>query len=62
VPYWTTVGAHAPFVVGELACGNLGNRAEVLRLLQRLPLAPIATDTEAMELIELRSLMGRGIG
>ena len=51
-----------PFVLGELACGNLKNRAEVLRLLGKLPAAPIATDREALDYIERRALMGRGLG
>lgn len=51
-----------PFVVGELACGNLKNRREVLRLLGDLPSAPTATDPEALSFIERRALMGRGIG
>lgn len=51
-----------PFVVGELACGNLEQRDEVLRLLGDLPAAPTATDQEVLELIERRALMGRGIG
>jgi predicted nucleic acid-binding protein len=51
-----------PFVIGELACGLLRNRAEVLGLLQRLPHVPTATDDEALGLIERRGLMGRGIG
>ena len=51
-----------PFVLGELACGNLKNRAEVLQLLEDLPAAPTATDPEVLGLIERRALMGRGIG
>ena len=51
-----------PFVLGELACGNLKNRGEVLRLLGALPGAPMATDREARDFIERRALMGRGIG
>lgn len=51
-----------PLVIGELACGDLKNRAEVLHLLAALPVAPIATDDEALLLIEKRRLMGRGIG
>ena len=51
-----------PFVLGELACGNLKNRGEVLRLLGDLPAAPLATDPEALDYIERRALMGRGIG
>ena len=51
-----------PFVLGELACGNLANRSEVLELLGGLPAAPSATDPEALEFIERRTLMGQGIG
>jgi predicted nucleic acid-binding protein len=51
-----------PFVVGEIACGNLVNRQQVLALLQSLPGVPVASDAEALGFIEQRSLMGRGIG
>lgn len=51
-----------PFILGELACGNLKNRREVLQLLGDLPAAPTASDTEALAFIEQRNLMGRGIG
>lgn len=51
-----------PFVLGELACGNLRNRRDVLRLLGDLSVAPAATDSEALVFIERRALMGRGIG
>ena len=37
-----------PFVVGELACGNLRARAEVLGLLQALPQVQVATDKEVL--------------
>jgi predicted nucleic acid-binding protein len=48
--------------VGELACGNLGNRAEVLALLGNLPRTTVATDEETLFFIERHALMGRGIG
>jgi len=51
-----------PFVVGELACGNLKNRREILQLLGDLPGAPVASDREVLEFIERRALMGRGLG
>lgn len=51
-----------PFVVGELACGNLRNREEVLMALRRLPEATVARDQEVLHFIESRRLMGRGIG
>ncbi len=49
-------------VVGELACGNLRNRQEVLALLGNLPEVPIATHDEVLFFIERYRLMGRGIG
>lgn len=51
-----------PSVLGELACGNLKNRGEMLAPLKHLPAAPTATDSEALGLIEPRAPMGRGIG
>ena len=51
-----------PFVIGELACGNLKNRREVLDLLAALPLAVIASNKETLLFIERRRLMGKGIG
>ena len=50
------------FVVGELACGHLCSRAEVLGLLQALPPMPVSTDKEVLFFIEQHQLMGRGIG
>jgi hypothetical protein len=41
-----------PFVLGELACGNLANRSEVLELLGNLPAAPTATDPEAVPVLD----------
>jgi predicted nucleic acid-binding protein len=51
-----------PFIIGELACGNLGNRAEILMLLQALPSVPIVEPTELLDFIENKMLMGRGLG
>ena len=51
-----------PFVLGELACGNLRNREMVLRLLKDLPRAAVATDEEVLFFIDRHALMGRGIG
>lgn len=51
-----------PFVQGELACGNLRNRREILSLLEALPQAPITTHSEALSLVDRRSLMGSGLG
>ena len=51
-----------PFVIGELACGNLQRRAEVLTLLRDLPPGSAATDEEVLFFIERHSVMGRGVG
>ena len=51
-----------PFVLGELACGNLNRRAEILSYLATLPEAPRARDSEVMNLLELRKLWGQGLG
>lgn len=51
-----------PFVMGELACGNLSNRGELLALFAELPLVTIATNEEVMHLIERQKLNGKGLG
>ena len=51
-----------PFVIGELACGNLKNRNAVLAMLQDLPKVISASDAEALHYIEQHQLMGCGIG
>ena len=51
-----------PFVVGELALGNLANRDTVLSALKGLPQAQVATDQEVQHLITATRLFGTGIG
>ena len=51
-----------PFIIGELACGNLSNRSELLTLFRNLPQAVVASHEEVMTLIEQESLMGKGLG
>lgn len=51
-----------PFIVGELACGNLKNRREILSLLQLLPPATQATPEEILQFIDQYHLMGKGLG
>ncbi|MBN1867966.1 type II toxin-antitoxin system VapC family toxin [Candidatus Sumerlaeota bacterium] len=51
-----------PFVIGELACENLANREEILRLLAALPSVTAASHEEALELVERHALAGSGIG
>lgn len=51
-----------PFIIGELACGNLKNRNEILSLLHSLPMAPVLDHDEVLYFIESNKLMGIGIG
>lgn len=51
-----------PFIIGELACGNLINRAEVLALMEALPLSLPVTNEEFHHFLNQNKLMGRGIG
>lgn len=51
-----------PFVLGELACGNLQNRKELIALLHALPSTTKLEDDELLLFIEHHRVMGRGIG
>jgi predicted nucleic acid-binding protein len=51
-----------PFVIGELACGSIGNRRHILGCLQALVSLPKAEDDEVLLFIERRGLMQRGLG
>ena len=51
-----------PFVLGELACGNLANRAEILDLLANMPRLPVMDDAFVLSFIEQHALTGKGIG
>jgi len=51
-----------PFIIGELACGNMKNREEILSLLQALPMAIEADHEEVMEYVVQNKLMGKGLG
>jgi predicted nucleic acid-binding protein len=51
-----------PHVVGELACGSLVRRTELLGLLRALPKATLASEAEAHRLVDAHRLHGRGIG
>jgi hypothetical protein len=50
------------FVIGELACGNLERRAELLSLLDALPQVPQVRHDEVLAFIASKHLMGRGLG
>jgi predicted nucleic acid-binding protein len=51
-----------PFIIGELACGSMVNRQEILGLLETLPAATAADHDEVLRLVEGRHLYGVGIG
>jgi predicted nucleic acid-binding protein len=53
-----------PWVIGELALGNLRRRtrADVLQMLHGLPQATLAADHEVLALVEHEKLYGIGIG
>lgn len=51
-----------PWVTGELACGNLANRSNILYLLKSLPQVQVATDDEVLFFVEKHRIFGKGIG
>lgn len=51
-----------PFVIGEIACGRLADRAAILQPLGLLPAAVAADDDEAVGFIERHRLYGKGLG
>lgn len=51
-----------PFVIGELALGNLRNRDTVLGALQDMPQAAVATEPEVLRFIGEKGLFGLDIG
>ena len=51
-----------PLVIGELACGNLKQRTEILSLLHALPVLPRVSDDEILFFIEKHRLFGKGLG
>jgi predicted nucleic acid-binding protein len=50
------------FVLGELACGILPRRDEVLLLIRTLPRLAVVSHDEAMALVTERRIWGRGLG
>ncbi len=51
-----------PFIIGELACGSLKNRHEIIQLLEALPIVEVLEHHEVMTFIESQSLMSQSIG
>ncbi len=51
-----------PMIIGELACGNLGNRQQLLELWQNMPSITECGHDEVLIFLESHQLMGKGIG
>ena len=51
-----------PFIIEELACGNLANRQEFVELLEALPTVAVAHHEEVLELLDQERLYGTGLG
>lgn len=51
-----------PFVIGELALGNLRQRDIILSSLKNLPMAVVADESEVLGFIERHKVHGIGIG
>lgn len=51
-----------PFVIGELACGNLARRTVLLGSLSELPQVQTVGHAEVLSFVETRRLTGRGLG
>ena len=47
-----------PFIIGELACGNISNRIEIISLMQSLPMLDAVEDEELLLFIEHNKMMG----
>ena len=51
-----------PFVLGEIACGSLSDRALVLELLHDLPMTSVAEADEVLRFIDGHRIYGKGLG
>jgi predicted nucleic acid-binding protein len=51
-----------PFVIGELAMGNVNRRDLILTALRKLPEALVAREEEVLQFVAARRLFGLGIG
>ena len=51
-----------PFIVGEITCGRLTDRREILGLLAALPHGPEIEHGEALAFLERHQLAGSGLG
>ena len=49
-------------IIGELGCGDIKNRFEIISLLQTLPMAPLVQFDEYLYFIDQHQLFVKGIG
>lgn len=50
-----------PFIIGEIACGNLTNRGEILSMLHELPVLSVTDDSLVLYFIDQNKLAGSGM-
>jgi predicted nucleic acid-binding protein len=51
-----------PFIIGELACGSLRNRKEILGLITVMPRVVLAGHDEVLDMVESNRLYRKGLG
>jgi predicted nucleic acid-binding protein len=51
-----------PLIIGELACGNLRHRSQILESLAALPSTPVIEYEEILAFIDTHRLSGQGLG
>jgi len=51
-----------PLIVGEVACGKLSKRSEIIEALRALPMAEVVNEDEVIDFIQTQSLYEKGIG
>jgi len=51
-----------PFIIGELASGNLRRRSEILGLMRELPAVAVVDHDEALAFLDSHRLIGSGLG
>ena len=50
------------YIVGEIACGNIANRDEIIQLIQSLSYSLSVSHEEILDFISSRHLYGKGLG
>ena len=51
-----------PFIIGEIACGSIKNRAQILSLLESLQQVQVSLHSEVLFMLKTHKLFGKGIG